>query len=676
MSDPMPAPPCAPAVLPRAVPRSHPPLPAAPMQRMPPGFPYARAAIAVAFAALVAGCATGAGRDPGSDGAARGADRSQGAADRPASAPAAPAAVTPRSSSSAAEGERAGPSATGDEAPAAPPTRAARTPAHPEERADRLPPNDLTPQVMFQVLAAEVAAQRGQPGNAAATYLSLAQQTRDPRLARRATELALSASADLAVRAAQLWHQLAPDSALATQTVESLWLATDRLTDAEPLIAARLAKARADGALAQAYPQLQRQLLRANDKAGALALLDRLSQPDERVPEARLALAALANAAGQPERAAAEAAQALSLRPDDERAVITTAEYVRETKLGAPGALQLLEGFLARKPKAVEARFTYARLLALDGKTESARDQMERALKDEPGSPAILYSLAQLAYQMKQPAVARRYLEQYLALPPGVQRDNTPAYLFLAQMAEEAKRYDEAIDWLARVDRGEQFLPALTQRALLMGRTKRVEQARELLRTTNVATNRERVQLTQAEAQVLREAQRYQEAYDVLDRALERLPNNPELLYDHGMAAERIDKLDVMEASLRKLMQVRPQNAHAYNALGYTFAERNIRLDEAQQLIEKALSIAPDDAHIIDSMGWVMYRKGDLPKAIEWLRRAYDKRPEGDIAAHLGEVLWRNGQAEEARTVWREARGREPENETLKETLARLNVSL
>ena len=301
---------------------------------------------------------------------------------------------------------------------------------------------------------------------------------------------------------------------------------------------------------------------------------------------------------------------------------------------------------------------------------------MELALKQEPDSPAILFAMAQLAYQLKQPAVAEGYLKRYVDLPRAVQRDNVPAYLFLAQIAEDRKRLDEALAWLERVNRGEQFLPAVMRRALLMGRMKRVDEARELLRTTNVPSNRERVQLTSAEAQLLREAQRYPEAFDVLDKALERLPGNPELLYDHAMAAEKIDKLAVMESDLRKLIEMRPDHAHAYNALGYSLAERNLRLDEARVLIEKALALAPEDAHIIDSMGWVHFRQGQFDKAIEQLRRAYGMKPEAEIAAHLGEVLWKSGRSAEARQLWVEAQRMDPDNETLKETLARLNVAL
>jgi tetratricopeptide (TPR) repeat protein len=325
---------------------------------------------------------------------------------------------------------------------------------------------------------------------------------------------------------------------------------------------------------------------------------------------------------------------------------------------------------------AIEARYAYARLLLADGRSDDARAQLERTLAQQPGSPAVLFSLAQLAYQGKQPEDAKRYLQRYLDLPRSVPRDNAPALLFMAQIDEEAGRLDAAIESLSKVPRGEEFASATIKRALLMGRQGKVEAAREVLRDAPVATQRERAQMVSAESQLLREAKRNQDAFDVLDKGLERMPDQPDLLYDHAMAAERIDRLPVMEASLRRLIALRPEHAHAYNALGYTFADRNVRLDEARSLIEKALQLAPDDAHILDSMGWVLFRQKDYPRALEYLRQAYDKRPEVEIAAHLGEVLWAMDRRDEARALWREARGREPDNTTLRETLARLNVAL
>ena len=545
------------------------------------------------------------------------------------------------------------------------------------EPGDYLPPQDLTPQLMFQLLAAEIAAQRGQVGSAAATYLTLARQTKDPRVARRATELALAErSLEHALQASRLWHEYSPGSALAAQSYESLLLTTGKLEEAEPLIAERLAKARAENGTAAFYQQLQRTLGRVPDKKAALALFDRLSGPDEGVAEARLAAAELAHAAGFGERAAAEAEAALGLKPDDEVIAVNAARFVQDLPSGTARATKILEDFLRRNPKSIEARFNYARMLAGAGNAEGARTQMELALREEPESPPILFSLAQIAYQAKQLDVAENYLKRYLALPPAIPRDNGPAYLFLGQIEEDRGRLEQAIDWLEKVTRGDQFMAALVKRSLLTGRLGRIDEARELLRNSNVATTRERVQLYAAEAQVLREAGRHEEAFDVLDQALARLPDNPELLYDQAMAAEKIDRLPVMETSLRRLIELRPDNAHAYNALGYSLADRNLRLEEAYTLIEKAVQLAPQDAHILDSMGWVLYRQGRLEQAADYLQRAFKLRPEAEIAAHLGEVLWRLGRTEQARELWREARGREPNNETLKETLARLNVAL
>jgi len=553
---------------------------------------------------------------------------------------------------------------------------AAAAPAAPETPVEAVPQLDLTPQLMFQLLASEIAAQRGDVGSAAATYLSMARQTRDPRLARRATELALvERSLDHALPAAELWHELSPDSPIATQTIESLWLSTGRLGDVEPLLRARLDKARAQQRLPDAYAQLQRALTRSPDRKAALAMLERLAAADANVPAARLALAAVASSADDAERAASEAEAALRLDPASEGAAVAAARFTAQSPRGSAGAIALLEGFLKRQPDAIEARFSLARLLAAAGRDDDARTQFEAALKREPDSPAILFSLAQLAHQTKQPKVAEDYLRRYLELPAQVQRDNAPAYLFMGQLAEEAGRTEDAVGWYARVQRGEQFMPALTRRAVLLGKLGRVDEARELLRGTSVTTVRERVQLTAAEAQVLREAGRDPEAFNVLAQALERMPDNPDLLYDYAMAAERIDRLDTMETSLRKLIGLRPDYAHAYNALGYTFADRNIRLAEAQSLIEKALELAPDDAHVIDSMGWVLFRRGQIAAAVAQLEKAYRLRPEAEIAAHLGEALWQAGRAEDAQRVWREAAAREPGNKTLEETLARFKIT-
>jgi Flp pilus assembly protein TadD len=155
-----------------------------------------------------------------------------------------------------------------------------------------------------------------------------------------------------------------------------------------------------------------------------------------------------------------------------------------------------------------------------------------------------------------------------------------------------------------------------------------------------------------------------------------KFPTNPDLLYDFALLAEKTGRLDVMEKSLREVMVQAPDNHHAYNALGYSLAERNVRLPEALELIGKALKIAPDDPFIMDSMGWVQYRLGNLDEAEKQLRAAHALRSDPEIAVHLGEVLWHKGKKADALKLWREARAKDPKNDTLKNTLARLHQRL
>lgn len=175
---------------------------------------------------------------------------------------------------------------------------------------------------------------------------------------------------------------------------------------------------------------------------------------------------------------------------------------------------------------------------------------------------------------------------------------------------------------------------------------------------------------------MLRDADRNQAAFDLLAGAIDKKPDNPELLYDYGMTAEKLGRFDVLESAMRTVIRVRPDNAQAYNALGYTLADRNERLDEAKVLIEKANALAPDDASILDSLGWVQYRLGNNREALQSLERAYKLRSDADIAVHLGEVLWISGRQGDAERTWKEAGAKEPQNVALQQTLARFNVHM
>jgi len=539
------------------------------------------------------------------------------------------------------------------------------------------PAVDLSPQILFQILAADLALQRGEVGAAWNTYSLLARQTRDPRLARRATEIALGGRAlTEATQSARLWQELSPESTQASQTLETLLLASGKLSDVEPMLAARLARARQAGTLAEAYPALQRNLLRSPDRPAAWQMLQRLSAADLNEPQARLARLALASAAREEAAALSEARAAIALAPSSEPVIIAAARQIALSPDGLPDAQRLLAEFLEKNPESVDGRDLYARVLLADGQADKAREQFEQALARAPGNSSLLLAIAQLSQQDRRFADARRYFERYLATPSLPRRDRHLALIQMAQVAADEGRPDEAFKWLDQVAEGDEYLLAVTKRAQLTAKSGQLEAARKMLQQAPATGINDKVLLLTAESQLLRDARRNQESFDLLTRALQDYPDQTDLLYDHAMAAERLDRIDDMEKSMRRLIELRPDHAHAYNALGYSLADRSLRLAEARSLIEKALALLPDDAHIMDSMGWVMFRQNDMAGALKFLRKAYAVRREADIGAHLGEVLWSTGQRDEARAIWREVKAREPDNTTLQETLSRLNVAL
>ena len=540
-----------------------------------------------------------------------------------------------------------------------------------------LPAVDLSPQILFQILAADMALQRGEGGAAWNTYSQLARQTRDPRLARRATEIALGGRAlNEATQSARLWQELSPESTQASQTLETLLLASGKLSDVEPMLAARLSRARQAGTLAETYPALQRSLLRSPDRAAAWQMLQRLSATDLNEPQARLARLALASAARDEAAAVSEARAAIALSPASESVLIAATRQIAQSPDGLPEAERVLAEFLEKNPQSVDARDLYARVLLADGQADKARSQFEQALSKSPANPSLLLALAQLSQQDRRFADARRYFEQYLAIPSLPRRDRHLAWIQMAQVAADEGRPDEAFKWLDQVPEGDEYLSAITKRAQLMAKSGQLEAARAVLQKAPATSLSDKALMITAESQLLRDARRNQESFDLLTRGLQEYPDQTDLLYDHAMAAERLDRVDDMEKSMRRLIELRPDHAHAYNALGYSLADRGLRLPEARSLIEKALALSPDDAHIMDSMGWVMFRQNDLEGALKFLRKAYAIRREADIGAHLGEVLWSTGQRDEARAIWRDVKAREPDNTTLQETLSRLNVAL
>ena len=526
-----------------------------------------------------------------------------------------------------------------------------------------LPDRSLDSDLLYKFLLAEIAGQRGNYQIAAQAYLEMAKTTRDPRIARRATEVALYGRyTDIAVEAAKLWLATEKDSAAARQTLSALFVDSGDLQSAKPLLQQTLA---ADGdnigqSLAQLYPLLSKYA----DKNAALALVKELTKPYRERPEARLAVAEASLAASKVDAALAEIREAMRLRPDWEAGALFQAQLLnRESRAKA---LEYLKAFLDANPKAQEVRLGYARQLINDKKFPEARVEFQRLLEDNPQNGDIAVTVALLSVQMNDLDVAEVQLKRVLEMD---YKDPDAVRFHLGQVNEERKRYEEAAKWYLSVEEGEQYVLAHARYAFMLAKQDKLAEARSHLHSLAPQNDAQRVQILQSEAQLMREAKDYQESFDILRKALDVQPDQPELLYDVALAAEKIDRIDIAETNLRRLIVLKPDHAQAYNALGYTLADRTDRLAEARDYIEKALKLSPEDPFILDSMGWVEYRLGHVAQGLQYLERAFQQRPDPEIAAHLGEVLWAKGDKPGAEKVWREALRDNPENNELQKVI-------
>jgi len=542
---------------------------------------------------------------------------------------------------------------------------------------DPLPAVELTQNLLYDILRAEISFQRGQWQTAYLTLLSDAQQTLDPRLAKRAAEIALAARRPAeALSAVRLWSELAPHSDEALQNYLGLVMLSDNISEIQPLLAQRLAQA-SPQAVGPLILQIQRLLSRARDKTAAFNILQDLISPYATLMESHLALAQGAFANRDSVRARDEATQALRLKPDSELAILTLAQVTPDTI----AAMKLVSDFLSTHPNAREVRIAYARGLVEQKQYEPARKQFIQLLKDNNDDMTTLFALGILDVQTSHLAEAETNLKRYLQVltaQPEDERDPTQALLLLSQIAEERNDVPGALKWLEQVEPGDAYINVQIRRGQLLAKRGDINGARKVLEQAQAeaGNDRDQQQLIQGEAQILRDADRNQEAATILEDGIKRFPDNIDLLYDYAMVADKINSYDTMEAALRKIIDVAPDNPHAYNALGYSLADRNVRLPEALSLIQKAVKLTPEDPFITDSLGWAQFRLGNLEEAEKQLRRAYGLRPDPEIGVHLGEVLWVSGKQAEAKQLWRDAQQKDPQNDVLKNTLNRLNVKL
>jgi tetratricopeptide (TPR) repeat protein len=542
---------------------------------------------------------------------------------------------------------------------------AAAPSAAPSAGTARPPPTaPLTRQTLYDILLGEIASQRGQLDIAAPHYLQAALDSDDPRVAERAVQIAtFGKQYDAALRAARHWLDLDPSSFEARKIVTALALKvgnTQEVVRQLDHIIAHSDDPNEGFRLATAI------LARHADKQEGLAAMEQLAARYPENPAAELAVCRLAVLAEQLERALSAADRALQMDPGLTEAYILKAQVLIHLEQ-KPLAMQMLGVAIERNPESVDLHLAYGQLLLNADDIQGAREQFRIVVGQDPENNDALYSLALLELETGDLEAATRHLKTLL------ERGEKPQAVryYLGYAAEEGGSSDEAITWYRKVEDGEYWTQARVRLSRVMvkqGRLDEVKREMQVLRRNNPENI---VDFYLIEGQVFSDLDLDEEAYQLYGEALKDHPEDEHLLYARALVAERTDRLERAEADLQRILENDPDNVRALNALGYTLADRTDRYAEALGYIERAYARTPDDPAIIDSMGWVHYRLGNLDKAREYLQQAYDMSGDGEIGAHLGEVLWMLGERDAARAVWEESLEKAPDNAVLKEVTNR-----
>lgn len=562
--------------------------------------------------------------------------------------------------------------------------------------------SQLDAPLFLQLLIGEMEMSAGRAGQAYGWMLDAARRSGDEGLFQRVVEIALQARAlDQALSAARVWRQVKPKSVDAIRFEAQLLLATNRLDEMAAPLGNWLAEASVVERpnLINALPRL---LQRASDRKQALALVEKVLEPYRNDPATRVASLV---AIGRASFGAGDTAKALSLAREAqavEPKAVSPALLALEMLPGSPEIERVVTNYLALPDTEPGVRLGYVRTLTQSQRYADASAQLEVMTRERPELSEPWLSLGALRLELKHPREAEAALNRFVELveredsaaaPASPQAGNTDsddedsqgsskerkltqAWLLMAQAAEQRGDLKAAEAWLARIDNPQRALEVQSRKASLLARQGKLKEARALIRAVPERQAEDSRSKLLAEAQLLRESKRWRDAVDLLAEGNKRFKDDVDLIYEQAMAEEKVERFPEMERLLRRVIELKPEHPHAHNALGYSLADRNQRLPEARDLIRKALDLSPGDPFITDSLGWVEFRLGNRDEAARLLRQAYRARPDTEIAAHLGEVLWANGERDEARRIWQDARGRDAANEVLRETLARLKVGL
>lgn len=519
--------------------------------------------------------------------------------------------------------------------------------------------------LIYKILAAEIAGRRGRVDIAAKNYLDAATQSNDTRVVERAVKLALySRDWESADQAAGMWVDLVPDSVDAWQHRAQVSL-HQKDVDTTSLALEKVINL-SEGPMSEVIPGVVSSILSQPDAETGAKVLAELGERFPNSAETQFGIGRFAMSRGEQETALQAFDRALAIDPEYIDAILANARLRLEAGEGE-GALEPLKAFLSQYPDRVPAQLGYARLLVETGMFEEAVNRFDEIANQFPADADVLYSIGLLSLEIQRVKKAEEYLSSAVEL--GKHQDSASYYL--ARISDSRRDYLEAIDRYQLVQGGDHYFDSHIRSAELYGLVGEVDKGRALIANLKDFSEDRSVQirLINAESRLLNSSDQHQEAFNVLSEGLAEYADDTSLLYARALVAERLDQRDLFEEDLAKVITAQPDNAYALNALGYFLADRNERLGDAEKYLKRAYDLLPNDPAIIDSLGWLYYRQSKFEESIRLLRQAYGLLPDAEIAAHLGEVLWVSGDQLEATRVWQEAQRESPDDDLLNDVM-------
>jgi tetratricopeptide (TPR) repeat protein len=520
-------------------------------------------------------------------------------------------------------------------------------------------PTAISPDVLYLLLTAEIAGQRNQYGIALDGYLEAAKRVNDPRISERAAKIGVFLK-----------------DAEKTDEAVSLWLQQDKnnLTARKIAVLSALKVGDKDRAVEHLNVILERdpagfetslidlaRILHKDDKIGFL--FDVLEELSKQHPDQAVVFFVQAMLAGELKNialATEKVDQALIIQPEWDKALVLRAKLAAQTG-DLNLAREILEKVLQKTPDNEQVRKMLAQILVKTGAFDDAAELYQDVLERKPDDGESKFALALIYLQQKKDDEAQAYLKELINQPAW----DTQASFYLGRIEYKKEHYETALVWFDKVTHGPFEYDASMAAVSVLMTQKKFYDAELRLQEVAFKFPKERLDILLLRAEIYNEQKDYQKAFDLLTDALKSNPDHRDLLYSRALIAEKLDKLSVLEEDLKKILQKHPDDASTLNALGYTLVDRTERYQEAETYLEQAIKLKPDEAVIIDSIGWLRYKQGNTSEALKHLRIAYEKQPEGEVAAHLAEVLWVMGKRNEAEQVFDEAIKKSPDDEYL-----------